>query len=400
MLFLMEEILLKNIRYQITTILTYLFFDLSICFSAFTPFPKPTDTLGPSLRIRVEKNLPKFSVSGMDLKRTLHLSQNKALFGGQKKIVFNCKKALNSSRQLGRKTLLASIESPTGFISLMRDRYQGRLLIFSSFRKKGCDVVHDTFMESYISSLLAKEMNESWPAEALKAQAIAARTYAYALWEKKIKRKRNYSFHLDSSEFHQVSGDFFDITNKTYALTRSTKGMVLMTKDGKIVPAFYHAKCGGRILTPEAVWGNYTKGYKSKKCSFCYKHGKKSWSSRVPKERIISFIKGKKKRNKKIKGTLRLVPNNFEDSFMRYYIGDDLFVVDKISLRKAFGRKVLPSHYFRGKVTKKNLTFKGRGRGHGVGMCQLGALDLAQKGWDYKKILRYYYPNLVIRTVY
>ena len=127
MLFLMEEILLKNIRYQITTILTYLFFDLSICFSAFTPFPKPTDTLGPSLRIRVEKNLPKFSVSGMDLKRTLHLSQNKALFGGQKKIVFNCKKALNSSRQLGRKTLLASIESPTGFISLMRDRYQGNI---------------------------------------------------------------------------------------------------------------------------------------------------------------------------------------------------------------------------------------------------------------------------------
>ena len=64
---------------------------------------------------------------------------------------------------------------------------------------------------------------------------------------------------------------------------------------------------------------------------------------------------------------------------MRYYIGDDLFVVDKVSLRKAFGRKVLPSHYFWGRVTKKDLIFKGRGRGHGVGMCQLGALHLAQK---------------------
>lgn len=396
----MEETALKNSRLRTLTFLGFLIFDLSNCFSAYTPFTKTKNSLGPSLRIRVEKNLPKFSVSGMDLKRTLHLSQNKALFGGQKRIVFNCKKALKSSRQLGRKTLLASIESPTGFISLMKDRYQGRLLVFSSFRKKGCDVVHDTFMESYISSLLAKEMNESWPPEALKAQAVAARTYAYALWEKKIKRKRNYSFHLDSSEFHQVSGDFFDITNKTFNLTRSTKGMILMTKDGKIVPAFYHAKCGGRILTPKTVWGDYTKGYKSKKCSFCYNHGKKSWSSKVSKERMMSFFKGKHKRSKKIKGVLRLVPNKFEDSSMRYYIGDDLFVVDKVSLRKAFGRKVFPSHYFWGKVTKKNLTFKGRGRGHGVGMCQLGALHLAQKGWNYKKILRYYYPGLVIRTIY
>ena len=396
----MEETVLKNSKLRIFTFLGCLIFDLSNCFSAYTPFPKTKDSLGPSLRIRVEKNLPKFSVSGMDLKRTLHLSQNKALFGGQKKIVFNCKKALKSSRQLGRKTLLASIESPTGFISLMRDRYQGRLLVFSSFRKKGCDVVHDTFMESYISSLLAKEMNESWPPEALKAQAVAARTYAYALWEQKTRKKRRYSFHLDSSEFHQVSGDFFDITNKTFNLTRSTKGMVLMTKNGKIVPAFYHAKCGGRTLTPKKVWGDYTEGYKSRKCSFCYGHGKKNWSSKVSKERIISFIKGKKKKNKKIKGVLRLVPNKFEDSKMRYYIGDDLFVIDKVSLRKAFGRKVFPSHYFWGKVTKKSLSFKGRGRGHGVGMCQLGALHLAQKGWSYKKILKYYYPNLVIRTIY
>ena len=178
---------------------------------------------------------------------------------------------------------------------------------------------------------------------------------------KKQKKNRRYSFHLDSSEFHQVSGDFFDITNKTFNLTRSTKGMVLMTKDGKIVPAFYHAKCGGRTLTPKKVWGDYTKGYKSKKCSFCYGHGKKSWSSKVSKERIISFVKrskkSDKKNNKKIKGALRLVPNKFEDSAMRYYIGDDLFVVDKVSLRKAFGRKVLPSHYFWGRVTKKDLIF-------------------------------------------
>ncbi|MBG08866.1 MAG: hypothetical protein CME68_08920 [Halobacteriovoraceae bacterium] len=396
----MEESVFKNLRFRTITFLIYLIFDLSNSFSAYTPFPKSKSTLGPSLRIRVEKNLPKFSVSGIDLKRTLHLSKNKALFGGQKKIVFNCKKALKSSQGLDRKTLLASIESPTGFISLMRDRYQGRLLVFSSFRKKGCDVVHDTFMESYISSLLAKEMNESWPSEALKAQAVAARTYAYALWVQKIKRKKRYSFHLDSSEFHQVSGDFFDITNKTFNLTRSTRGMVLMTKGGKIVPAFYHAKCGGRTLTPKTVWGDYTKGYKSKKCSFCHSHGKKSWSSKVSKERIISFIKGNQKRKKKVKGTLRLVPNNYEDLSMRYYIGDDLFVVDKVSLRKAFGRKILPSHYFQGKVTKKNFLFKGRGRGHGVGMCQLGALHLAQKGWNYKKILRYYYPNLVIRTIY
>ena len=70
-----------------------------------------------------------------------------------------------------------------------------------------------------------------------------------------------------------------------------------MTKDGKIVPAFYHAKCGGRILTPKEVWGIIHKDTKVK-MPFCNSHGKKSWSSSVSKERIISFIRGRNKRKK------------------------------------------------------------------------------------------------------
>ena len=378
----------------------YLIFSKNLM-GAFAPQSLNYNKTGPKIRIRVEKNLPKFSVSGLDIERTLHISKNRAYFGGKKKIVFNCFGALKKMKIFPKKkTLLATVQSPTGFISLMDDRYQGKLLIFSSLKKKGCDVIHDTFMESYISSLLAKEMNESWPIEVLKAQAVAARTYAYEMLLKKgFSLKRN-SFHLDSSEFHQVSGDFFDITDKTYKATFQTKGMILTTKKGKIVPAFYHAKCGGKTLKPKYVWGNPIKSYVSKSCPFCHSHGKKEWTSFISKRKIYNFLSQLEKKKKKFKYILRLVPNKFSDLGMRFYLGDKLFTITKVQLRRHFGRKIFPSNNFVGKLVSKGIRFRGKGLGHGVGMCQLGALHLAQQGWTYGKILRYYYPKHIIKTVY
>ena len=74
-----------------------------------------------------------------------------------------------------------------------------------------------------------------------------------------------YETHIYADILVRIKDDSENITNKTFSLTKSTKGMVLMTRDGRIVPAFYHAKCGGRTLTPKEVWGNYIKGYKGKK---------------------------------------------------------------------------------------------------------------------------------------
>jgi stage II sporulation protein D len=371
--------------------------------AAFAPVRPNYNKTGPNIRIRVEKNLPQFSVSGLDIERTLHRSKNKAFFGGVKKIVFNCYGALKKMSSLPKKKLLlASIQSPTGFISLMKDRYKGKLLVFSSLKKKGCDVIHDTFMESYISSLLAKEMNESWPIEALKAQAIAARGYAYEMLLKSGMSLKRKAFHLDSSEVHQVSGDFFDITKKTYDATLATKGMVLTTQKGKIIPSFYHAKCGGKTLNPKYVWGNSIEGYVSKKCPFCQHHGKRGWTSFISKKKIYNFLSHLKKKKRKIKTKkkLRIVPHKYEDLSIRFYVGDKLYVVEKVKIRRYFGRKILPSHYFVGKIKSKGVSIKGKGRGHGVGMCQIGALDLAQRGWGYKKILKYYYPKHFIKRAY
>ena len=63
------------------------------------------------------------------------------------------------------------------------------------------------------------------------------------------------------------------------------------------------------------------------------------------------------RKKNKIKGVLRLAPDINESKAMRYYIGDHLFIVDKVSLRKAFGRKTFPSHNFRGKVKSKKAFF-------------------------------------------
>src|SRR5690606_26776420 len=103
--------------------------------------------------------------------------------------------------------------------------------------KESCDLVNSISLENYISTLLSKEMNGTWPVEALKAQAVAARTYAFERVKRGAGMELNEKlYHLESSEKDQVSGSFMDITEKTVLATRETNGEILVGPSGKVAP--------------------------------------------------------------------------------------------------------------------------------------------------------------------
>ena len=88
-------------------------------------------------------------------------------------------------------------------------------------------------------------MNANWPVEALKAQAIAARTYALEKINSNFMSRvlgRTAHFDLENSEKHQVMGTFFDQTLSTVKATYATKGLVLVNKKKRLLPIFYHSK--------------------------------------------------------------------------------------------------------------------------------------------------------------
>ena len=148
-------------------------------------------------------------------------------------------------------------------------------------------------MEDYLSILLPKEMNASWHPEALKAQAVAARSYAlHKVKSKYVSKKKGHEVHydLENSERHQVNGDFFDATPKTRKATSFTQGEVLVTKDGQLTPIFFHAQCGGYTLLPDQVWSKKIKGYSTVRCSYCRHSKQNRWGKKITMNQMGKFM--------------------------------------------------------------------------------------------------------------
>lgn len=354
----------------------------------------------PELKVLIGKSLKQVVVEGMDLKKTIHTQHKSQQYNGRKIISFNCMppKSRGQAAMMRDPLLVASLSSPTGLISWGQQKYQGELQLLASSNKESCDLVNSVSLEAYITTLLSKEMNGTWPVEALKAQAVAARTYAFD----RLKAHEKL-YHLESSEKDQVSGTFFDITEKTLQAARETNGEILVSPSGRVAPVFFHSKCGGRTLRPDQVWGGVEEGYRSVECPFCQKTGMKDWSKNIRPRTLTNMLDKVLKRyyaDQLVEGEVKLMPDSLKNSELRLYAGDRLHIIKKSYLRNMTGREILPSNNFIMQMKNNEFHVKGHGYGHGVGLCQLGALELAKRGYNYQQILSFYFPRHKMKKAY
>jgi stage II sporulation protein D len=305
--------------------------------------------------------------------------------------------------------LLAILESPSGILSYVNDKYQGLFKVITSPKGDSCDIINEIPMEAYISSLLTKEMNPLWPIEALKAQAVAARTYAlHKIKTQQVTKELGSEayYDLESSEKHQVGGKFFDATPVTNKASFETSGEVLTTESGEIRPIFFHAKCGGRTLRPDQVWHNREDGYQSVNCPFCNDIGPKTWTHNISQNRLKDFFIWARENNYILEkgmgdlSSIKLVPDQLNKFTVNFYINDKPYIIEKTVLKKYFGRIIFPSSNFSLQKQGEGLVVVGEGLGHGVGLCQMGAFATAMRGWSYKKILAHYFPGHVLKKLY
>lgn len=357
----------------------------------------------PQIRVKVGDKLEQVYLVGNQVQRINHINGDKKHFKGRKAFSFNCK-AEAKNGQGAKRLLLASLLAQ-GPIKWDEHLFSGQMTLTTSPYRDGCDLINEVSLEDYISTLLAKEMHGSWHIEALKAQAVAARTYAY---EKILRgqRDQNSLYDLESSEKDQVSGSLFDITSKTIKAAQISKGEILVSKtDENIYPVFYHSQCGGRTFTPDQVWGQNISGYQNVFCPHCFSSNRGEWSATIKFKDWMKFLDWYfRKMNIKVSKNLanhQMIGDKTYETYLYLKVGPKKYRVKKGYLRKYFGREDLDSNYFQiSKDKKGDLSIHGKGLGHGVGMCQLGALYLANKGWDYQKILSYYYPGLVVKKIY
>jgi stage II sporulation protein D len=291
------------------------------------------------------------------------------------------------------------IEPTNGGYAFIGDRwYRGRTLVVPT--TKGLTAVNYVDIEQYLYSVLGGEMVPSWPLEALKAQAVAARSYA--LYQRE--NAANGVFDVGDTTAWQVYRGISDETTSTQTAVNATTGQVLIHQ-GRIIEAVFHSSSGGHTENVEDVWVQalpYLRGVPD----FDQGTPVYEWTKSFTRNDLSALISGVG--NILSMEPVRSTPGGrivsmrvVGDGGTRIISGETLRAVLDLKSTKF---KVIPEFPTATGKQKSQLApiafqIQGNGFGHGLGMSQWGAYNLARQGRDYRQIVLYYYKNTILAKI-
>jgi stage II sporulation protein D len=257
----------------------------------------------------------------------------------------------------------------------------------------GIAVVNELPLEDYVAGVLRAEANERWPLEALRAQAVVARTYA--VYHRLIGAGKPY--HLLASTAHQLYAGRVAGTSPVWVAVQDTQGQVLRW-EGEVFPAFYHTESGGYTEDPRTVFAaRNMPALKPVVCPFSAGSPHFYWSLDLPLGDLATVLT----RNGLDVGRITAIEVTERTASLRAVSVAVRGTRGSVQLRgndlrRMVGYDTLKSTLFAVAVDGRVAHFAGRGYGHGVGMCQWGAKGMAEQGYGVREILRYYYPGAML----
>jgi len=279
---------------------------------------------------------------------------------------------------------------------LRKARYRGMLDILKD-PSGGVYAINRIDVESYLYGVLHHEVSPWWPMEALKAQAIAARSYA--LYQASVSTKAEYD--VKSTTSSQVYGGSSNERFRSKSAVDKTAGQVL-AYEGKIFPAYFHSVCAGQTAASNELWKIAMPPLSGRVlCGFCRISPHSQWNVRVPVSEIEEILA----RNGRPLGRIletRIVtrtPSNRAGSLRIVGTQGETTVAAK-DFRVWIGGDRLRSTTFSIVTHEDAVEFRGRGWGHGVGLCQWGTLGQSLLGRKHDEILQFYYRESEIKNVY
>lgn len=240
-------------------------------------------------------------------------------------------------------------------------------------------------LDEYLYGVVKSEMGTSYKTngerkdvdiEALKAQAVASRTYAVY----KINSSSNSEYDLTATTSDQVYNPN-NVTEIVKDAVDSTSGQVI-TYYGEIICAYFFSTSGGHTEAPENVWYSslpYLEGVEDPYEP--YIEGKSEWEARISASKY---------------GKIEILSTNENGRVMELKVGDEVYT--KNNIRMKLGASLIKSTWFELEYDEdtNEYVFKGKGYGHGVGMSQYGAMGMAEAGFNYEEILKWYYMDVEI----
>jgi stage II sporulation protein D len=257
--------------------------------------------------------------------------------------------------------------------------------------------VESVDLEQYVASVVSAEVPGTWPKAALEAQAVAARTFAMA---QKVAQGPSARFHLRASVLDQVYAQG-GATVAAKEAARATQGEVLTFGEAPIA-AYFSASCGGRSEAAEEAFRlpagatPYLAGAREDDGD-----PDRAWTARIPLRDISAALR-KARRILAPISALSVAERTRSGRAKEIRLGTSGGTrrIAASELRQILGYEMLPSLLFDLNVEKAAAVFRGRGSGHGVGLCQWGARGRAMRGASYRAILAHYYPGAEIRRMY
>jgi stage II sporulation protein D len=260
-------------------------------------------------------------------------------------------------------------------------------------KNSGFIIVNRVSLEDYLRGVVPKEMPSSWNVEALKAQTVAARTFA--LYQ--IEKHQDEQWDVMATVMSQVYGGRSAETANSDRAVRETTGQILIYNQRPVL-AYFHSNSGGNTDPTQEVFGTelpYLEGVKDP-----YSTGTKAdtWEATFSQDQINSALA-----SDGITGVTNLSPAQTSScgrvSRIRFQTSSGVKELSANTTRLRLGSTVMKSTWWQVSNQGGQWHFQGRGYGHGVGMSQWGAKAMADQGNGYLKILKHYYPKCSVSGV-
>ncbi len=257
-------------------------------------------------------------------------------------------------------------------------------------------VINRVPLEQYLYGVIPAEMNPRWPLEALKAQAVAARTYALA----KRGQFGARGFDVKPTTENQVYRGAGVETHSSNAAVDQTLGQVL-TQNGRVIAAYFHASSGGFTETSAAVWGEQ-RAYLQALPDYDQQSPRYLWQKNVP---LASVRSGLAKEGVRIGDPLRfeVLERSYSGRVRRVKVvgtqGEKVVSGDVVRRSAGLYSTLFNVVGYGGSGRPAAFAFAGRGHGHGLGLSQWGAKALGERGYNYQQILAYYYPTTQLSSI-
>ncbi len=254
-------------------------------------------------------------------------------------------------------------------------------------------VINELPMEEYLAGVLRAETGERWPAEALRAQAIVARTYA--AYQRQISAGKPYQ--IVASTAHQMFAGRVSPASAAWNAVQDTAGQVLRW-EGELFLAFYHSESGGYTEDPRTVFAaRNMPALKPVVCPFSTGSPHYYWNLDVRLGELTEILR----RGGVEVGTVSAIEvtertPSLRASVVTVHGTRGAARLRGNELRRLVGFETLKSTLFAVAVDGEAAHFAGRGYGHGVGLCQWGAKGMAEQGHTARRILEFYYPGATL----